>query len=120
METSATLWPCEELNLLTSRKGRDGIEEAYTMLLGVVAEVQDTRDWMLCVLLRSSVHMERGRKKPTEGFLGASSPLNSRCPTRIAPDPTPLPQSKQTKVCVLGLMDKAHVTVPSQVSLQSI
>lgn len=54
METSATLWPCEEPNLLTSQKGQDGVEEAYTMFLGVGSEVQDTRDCLLCVLLVSS------------------------------------------------------------------
>lgn len=54
METSATLWPCAEPNLLTSRKGKDGVEEAYTMFLGVVSEAQDTRDCLLCVLLGSS------------------------------------------------------------------
>ena len=30
-----------------------GVEEAYAMFLGVVAEAQDPRDWMLCFLLES-------------------------------------------------------------------
>lgn len=50
METSATPW----LNLLSSQKGQGGVEETYTMCLGVVAEVQYLRDCLLCVLLGSN------------------------------------------------------------------
>lgn len=74
METSVALWPREELNLLTSQKGQGGVEKAYTMFLGVIAEVQDTRDCLLCVLLGVKlVQKGRGRKKPTDSFLGVSS-----------------------------------------------
>lgn len=85
METSVTLWPCEEPNLLTSQKGQDGVEKAYIMFLGVIAEVQDTRDCLLCVLLGSNwcIKEEVGRS-PLTAFWGVHHPLpHSSYPLRI-------------------------------------
>lgn len=98
--------------------------------LGEVAEALDTETegWRLSWLkMKKCVHKGRGTKKPTEDSLG-SSPLFHQLPCQgasaAAPTHTPPPllahpslQPEESKMCVLGLINKTQLA-PQPASLQ--